>query len=402
MTVQRTIWRWLTILCLAVASLMGTASAAEVPMEDIYVYDYADVIDGAVEREIQRSSTRLKKRTGARITVATVKTIGDTPIEQYSIENLHTWGISEEEKNSTILILFIANAHQSYVVVGSELEGTFNDARKEEIQNQYMIPSFREGDYSQGIWYGYSVVFKETLQAYGIEPGDWNKKSPQKIASSVPTKDIYVQDYANIIDAKTERQMQKYSARLDGRTGAQIVVVTVDTTGDVPIEQYSLELFRKWGIGGKEKNNGVLLLVAVKDRKSRIEVGYGLEGALNDAKTGAIQDEYILPAFQQERYSEGIWRGYAALFKETAKEYQVPIEELTDERRTREDQRPIELGWQEAAMAGVIIILMLIDMKVTGGRFTHIFIRILLFVLSRGRGGFGGGRGGGGGSSRSW
>ena len=108
-----------------------------------------------------------------------------------------------------------------------------------------------------------------------------------------PTKNIYVQDYANVIEADAERQMQIYSRRLAERTGAQIVVVTVDTTGDVPIEQYSLDILRTWGIGDKEKNNGVLMLVAVKDRKSRIEVGYGLEGALNDAKTGRIQDEYM-------------------------------------------------------------------------------------------------------------
>ncbi len=222
-----------------------------------------------------------------------------------------------------------------------------------------------------------------------------------------PTKNIYVQDYANVIDADTERQMQIYSARLAQRTGAQIVIVTVDTTGQVPIEQYALDILRTWGIGDKEKNNGVLMLVAVKDRKSRIEVGYGLEGALNDAKTGAIQDQYMIPAFRQGQYSQGIWRGYAALFKETAREYQIPIEELSgkSQKQTAQGSNQVELGWFECAIAGIVILLMLIDMKVTGGRFTHVFLRVIMIILSRGRsggGGFGGGRGGGGGSSRSW
>ena len=221
----------------------------------------------------------------------------------------------------------------------------------------------------------------------------------------VPTKNIYVQDYANVIEADAERQMQIYSARLAERTGAQIAVVTVDTTGDIPIEQYSLDILRTWGIGDNEKNNGVLMLVAVKDRKSRIEVGYGLEGALNDAKTGRIQDEYMLPSFKQGQYTQGIWRGYAALFKETAKEYQIPIEELAGQSAKPTAQQPAqsEWTWEEIAMAVGIIMLIVIDMKVTGGRFTY----LLLSILSRGRsgggrGGFGGGSGGGGGSSRSW
>lgn len=213
-----------------------------------------------------------------------------------------------------------------------------------------------------------------------------------------PTRDIYVQDYANVIDADTERQMQMYSKRLDKRTGAQIVVVTVDTTGDVPIEQYSLELFRKWGIGDQEKNNGVLLLVAVKDRKSRIEVGYGLEGALNDAKIGAIQDNYMIPAFRNEDYNYGIWLGYGAIFEEILKEYQIESKSW-NVARIEPKSEEFEWTWENIMLFIGIFIFVCIDMKLTGGRIT----RILLAILPRGRGGgFGGGRGGGGGSSRSW
>jgi uncharacterized protein len=75
------------------------------------------------------------------------------------------------------------------------------------------------------------------------------------------------------------------------KTGSEAAVVVIDTTGDESIEEYANGLFREWGIGNKQKNNGVLLLVAVKDRKMRIEVGYGLEGILPDGKTGRIRDE---------------------------------------------------------------------------------------------------------------
>ena len=79
---------------------------------------------------------------------------------------------------------------------------------------------------------------------------------------------------------------------LEKQTGAQIVVVTVQNLEGQSLEEYATELFRNYGIGDKEKNNGVLLLCAYEERQFRIEVGYGLEGTLTDGKTGRIQDEY--------------------------------------------------------------------------------------------------------------
>ena len=85
--------------------------------------------------------------------------------------------------------------------------------------------------------------------------------------------------------------------------------------------EYSTNLFRQFGIGDKEKNNGLLILIALEERKSRIEVGYGLEGVLPDGKTGRIQDEYMIPYFKDNNFDEGILNGYKALFKEVANEY---------------------------------------------------------------------------------
>ena len=87
-----------------------------------------------------------------------------------------------------------------------------------------------------------------------------------------------------------------YSSALAKRTKTQVVVLTVPTLDGESIEDYGLSVLREWGIGDKKENNGVLLLVATKDRKSRIEVGYGLEGVLPDGLTGRIQDQYMLPA----------------------------------------------------------------------------------------------------------
>jgi uncharacterized protein len=136
----------------------------------------------------------------------------------------------------------------------------------------------------------------------------------------VPAGTFYVQDYANVLSGETKNKIQETSRALATQSKAQIVVVTVQTLDGKPIADYATELFRKWGIGDKQLNNGVLLLVAVKDRKSRIEVGYGLEGALPDGKTGRIQDEFMVPSFKKNDFNAGIMQGYQALVTEVTKE----------------------------------------------------------------------------------
>ncbi len=116
---------------------------------------------------------------------------------------------------------------------------------------------------------------------------------PKPTASS----GIYVQDNAGVFSASVSGYLQSLGRQLDQKTTAQLVVVTVPSLKGAPLEDYSLQILRQWGIGNKEKNNGVLMLISTGDRKSRIEVGYGLEGALTDGVTGQIQDQYrALPA----------------------------------------------------------------------------------------------------------
>ena len=91
----------------------------------------------------------------------------------------------------------------------------------------------------------------------------------------------------------------------------KIVVAVVESLEGQEVEEYANNLFRTWGIGDKEKNNGILLLVSTGDRKIRIEVGYGLEGALNDGKTGAILDNYVVPYLKKE---EEVLKNISAIF----------------------------------------------------------------------------------------
>lgn len=141
-----------------------------------------------------------------------------------------------------------------------------------------------------------------------------------------PTSVFYVNDFAHLLDEETEKYIEDVNVQLYEATGAQVVVVTLPSLNGASLEEFSTALFREYGIGSREKNNGVLLLLALEEREFRIEVGYGLEGALNDAKTGRIQDEYIIPYLKEDKWNEGIRNGFDAILQEVKKEYQVDVE----------------------------------------------------------------------------
>ena len=171
------------------------------------------------------------------------------------------------------------------------------------------------------------VLVFASLFSIGILFGD---DEPEVTNIQVPPKPsassgIYVQDNAGVISASVQGYLQDLGRQLDQKTTAQLVVVTVKSLNGAPLEDYSLKLLRDWGIGNKEKNNGVLMLVSTGDRKSRIEVGYGLEGKLTDSFTGKIQDQYMVPYFRKGTYEEGIAKGYEVLAQSIAREYNVQL-----------------------------------------------------------------------------
>ena len=150
--------------------------------------------------------------------------------------------------------------------------------------------------------------------------------APDVAALVEPTSDFYVNDYANVLEETTEAFIQSSSVKLAKATSAQIVVVTVKNLEGRDLESYATELFRSFGIGDKEKNNGVLMLLALEERQSRIEVGYGLEGRLTDGKTGRIQDDYMIPYYKDDNFDQGVLNGYKALYAEVAEEYNYDTE----------------------------------------------------------------------------
>lgn len=137
------------------------------------------------------------------------------------------------------------------------------------------------------------------------------------------TFDLFVNDFASVISETDRKTIQQQGEELYRETKAQIAVATVSSLEGSDIETYANEMFRTWALGDKEENNGVLLLLSVGDRKVRIEVGYGLEGALNDSKCGRILREYGNPYFSEDNFSEGLASVYSVLIDEVCDEYDI-------------------------------------------------------------------------------
>lgn len=141
-----------------------------------------------------------------------------------------------------------------------------------------------------------------------------------------PSSLAYSVDTTGMITAEDAAKIEEMGRGLDVATGAQVVVVTIPSLDGASLEEYATTLFRDWGIGDAAKNSGVLLLIAKEDRKFRIEVGYGLEGAITDGYAGSVLDG-MKADFKNENYSEAIVTAYAKLTQKAYEEYGAEVPE---------------------------------------------------------------------------
>ena len=132
------------------------------------------------------------------------------------------------------------------------------------------------------------------------------KETPSKEGSNFPALTGRVVDQAGILSPAVKAELETALAAHENNTTNQVVVVTLESLNGANIEEYSLELGRRWSIGQKGKDNGVLLVVAPNDKQVRIEVGYGLEGTLTDALSSSIINYYIIPEFKKGDIQNGI------------------------------------------------------------------------------------------------
>ncbi len=143
-----------------------------------------------------------------------------------------------------------------------------------------------------------------------------------------PSYSGYVNDFADLLSKETEESLSEKIKDLAAKTTAEVAVVTVESIAPESIDEYVNKLFEKWGVGRKGKDNGILILVAVKERKTRIEVGYGLEGAVTDAQASKIIRNVMLPYFKQGNFERGIDLAVQSVIGLVAKEYEVKIGDL--------------------------------------------------------------------------
>jgi uncharacterized protein len=259
--------------------------------------------------------------------------------------------------------------------------------------------------------------------------------APAQAQDYPPRPEGPVYDGANMISAATEAELDRRLRDYNRETGRALVVATVPTVGQADLEQYATGLFADWGIGGAERDQGLLLLVARDDRKMRIEVGYGLHPYFGGIMAGRVIRDEITPRFKEGDFDGGIVAGIDAITAHLAKSPQeaAAIEEAARAAEAQEGGEGFPIGvliWP-AIMFFFFVLPML--GRVRGKRYRRhgrgaagavgevlLWTAINAAMNSRdsgggwgggggggfsgggGFGGFGGGMSGGGGASGSW
>ena len=199
----------------------------------------------------------------------------------------------------------------------------------------------------------------------------------------------YVSDFAHVLDPSSRAQLESYAGRLEQATGVQMAIVTIDTLDGQPIEDVSNSLYRKWGIGKKGKDEGIMFLLAVRDHRDRVEIGYGLEPILPDGFDGSVLRE-ARPLLRQGAYGPALFAAAEEMGSRIAQAKGVALNFSLRPRMRPVERRP-SIPWP-LIVIGILVLLFLMRRGGGGGGFwTGLILGNLL-----GRGGGGGGWSGGG------
>jgi uncharacterized protein len=240
---------------------------------------------------------------------------------------------------------------------------------------------------------------------------DWKALKPQG----------YVSDFAGVIDAQSKAELENYCGRVEQQTGAQMALVTIQSLSGEPIEDVANTLYRAWGVGKKGKDEGILLLLAVSDRRSRLEVGYGLEPNLPDGFDGDIL-RAMRPALRQTQYGEAFRAAAATIGTKIAQAKGITLD-TSLRRQIRPQPSGQSIPWP-LVVIGIVVVLSLLRGGGGGGFLPGLLLGSMMGGGRRGGwgggssggfggydsggdsgggfGGFGGGDSGGGGASSDW
>jgi uncharacterized protein len=210
--------------------------------------------------------------------------------------------------------------------------------------------------------------------------------------NTLPPPTGYVNDFAGVLSPATKQNVENLCTEVDRQAHAQIAVVTIKTIdGDQSIEEFATALEDKWKVGPKGTDRGVLMLLVMTPRRGRIEVGYGLEGVLNDAKVAAI-GRSMVPAATQGDYNTAVPLGVGQIAQDIATDAGVTLTQVQPVHQYHRQQAPVQISLPMLLIgggAGLLILFFLVKTGNTG---------LIFFLLGNLMGGgFGGGRGGGGG-----
>src|SRR5882757_9628641 len=211
--------------------------------------------------------------------------------------------------------------------------------------------------------------------------------APASAAPKFPALSGRVVDDANILSSGTKTDLIQKLAALESKTSRQLVIVTLPSLQGYEISDYGYQLGRAWGIGQKTLNNGILFIVAPKEHKTRIEVGYGLEPIITDAFSSVVIQTQVLPKFRGGDFNGGVEAGTDALIQ------QLSLETSEAERRAAAAEQQSQRGDGNGAISGFLIMLFIFIAiaRVFGGWGLLPFL-----FMGGGRGGGFGGRDSGG------
>ncbi|TKJ40849.1 methanol dehydrogenase [candidate division LCP-89 bacterium B3_LCP] len=209
---------------------------------------------------------------------------------------------------------------------------------------------------------------------------------------NIPEPRGYVNDFASVLNVVSGRNIEALCRELEQKTGAQMVLVTLSSLNGGEIHDTASRLFETWGIGQKGKDNGVLMLDAIEERRIWIEIGYGLEGILPDGRVGEIRDRYVIPYLQEGDRSSAYLSGLAAIASVIAADAGVELTGTAPPAPMRRTSRT------NRGLGGIIPIIVIMAMMALMGRRRGASGWWLLPLFLFGGGGFGGRGGFGGGS----
>src|SRR4051794_17792636 len=314
--------RLLAILALLLlCAFAAPAAALDFPQLDGRVIDEAHLLDDAKKSALETKLADLEAQTSWQFMVVTLASARGMTVDDYGLELRKHWGLAPNGKRVALIVS--PHMGRSVIQFDRALSDTLPDSVTDAIFQQVLNPRINSGDFSGGVTLASEALIK-VLSGEKLPDMRLPVQLPQRMAQNditvpataeFPALSGRIVDDAGVLDAATRESLRARLAAFEARSGIQVVVATVKSLNGNSVEDFANRLFRRWQLGQKGKNNGVLLLHAPAERKIRIEVGYGLEGSLTDAVTKYIEVNSIAPRFKANDFSGGMTRGVDDIIK---------------------------------------------------------------------------------------